>query len=175
MKKLWLQKSNISNKWTNIRYFQNFQWYIDGLVQERRNCIANSLGLNRSCTNLTKCEVVHLTRPVADTRPWIPPWEIGLPVTQPAAFRSKWPANSTWKCHEALTVCPVPRLNIKQSFPGMGIPMSKTRQSRDCLILNMGIPISVRRHLYIQMGPWVLRSELLPHLTLWSLKLSRAI
>ena len=36
-------------------------------------------------------------------------------------------------------------LNIKTSFPGMGIP-----------IFNMGIPILVRWHLYIEMAHWYL-------------------
>ena len=43
-----------------------------------------------------------------------------------------------------------PHLNIKKSFPGMGIPMLKIRRSRDRLIFNMGIPILsilVRWHL----------------------------
>ena len=34
-----------------------------------------------------------------------------------------------------------------------GIPELKIRQSRDCLIFNMGIPMLVRRHLYIEMAP----------------------
>ena len=34
----------------------------------------------------------------------------------------------------------------------MGIPMLKIRWSWDCLIFNMGIPILVTRHLYIEMG-----------------------
>ena len=46
-----------------------------------------------------------------------------------------------------------PRLNIKTIFPGMGIPMFKIRWSRDHLIFNMGIPILVRRHLYIETAP----------------------
>ena len=50
---------------------------------------------------------------------------------------------------------PGPRLNIKTVFPGKGIPMLKIRRSRDRLIFNMGIPIMVRRHLYIEMGPRV--------------------
>ena len=36
------------------------------------------------------------------------------------------------------------------SFPCMGIPMWKIRRSWDRLIFNMGIPILVRRHLYIE-------------------------
>ena len=40
------------------------------------------------------------------------------------------------------------------SFPGMGIPMLKIRRSRDDLVFKMGIPILVRRHLYIETAPW---------------------
>ena len=36
----------------------------------------------------------------------------------------------------------------------MGIPMFKIRRSRDRLIFNMGIPILLRWHLYIEMAPW---------------------
>ena len=46
-----------------------------------------------------------------------------------------------------------PRLNITMSFSGMGIPMLKIRRSRNRLIFNVGIPILVRRHLYIQTAP----------------------
>ena len=45
----------------------------------------------------------------------------------------------------------------KPSFPGMEIPMLKIRRSWDRLIFNMGIPILVRRYLYIETGP---RSQL---------------
>ena len=43
----------------------------------------------------------------------------------------------------------------------MGIPMLKIRRPQDCLIFNMGIPILVRWHLYIEMAPWycVLNNE----------------
>ena len=40
--------------------------------------------------------------------------------------------------------------NQNPVFPGMGIPMLKIRWSRDRLIFNMGIPILVRQHLYIE-------------------------
>ena len=46
-----------------------------------------------------------------------------------------------------------PHLNKKTVFPGMGIPMLKIRWLRDRLIFNMGILISVRRRLYIEMAP----------------------
>ena len=49
---------------------------------------------------------------------------------------------------------PGPCLIINTVFPGMGIPMLKIRRSRDRLIFNMGIPILVRRHLYIETAPW---------------------
>ena len=49
---------------------------------------------------------------------------------------------------------PKPHFNIKTAFPRYGIPMLKIRRSRDRLIFNMGIPILVRRHPYIEMGPW---------------------
>ena len=44
-------------------------------------------------------------------------------------------------------------VSIKRpSFPGMGMPMLRIRRS-DRLIFNMGIPILVRRHLYIETAP----------------------
>ena len=38
------------------------------------------------------------------------------------------------------------------SYQRIGIPMLKIRWSRDRLIFNMGIPIPIRRHLYIEMA-----------------------
>ena len=51
-----------------------------------------------------------------------------------------------------LQIRPRPRLNTK-SFRGMGIPMLKIRRSWDRLIFNTGIPILVRRHIYIETVP----------------------
>ena len=51
------------------------------------------------------------------------------------------------------------RLNIKTVFPGMRIPMLKTRRSRDRLIFNIGIPILARRHLYIETPPLLLHKH----------------
>ena len=48
---------------------------------------------------------------------------------------------------------PGPRLNIKMVFAGTRISMLKIRRSRDRLIFNMGIPILVRRHIYIETAP----------------------
>ena len=62
--------------------------------------------------------------------------------------------SGTKLCHGQL-MCwiPGPRLNIKTVFPRYGIHMLKIRRSRDRLIFNMGIPILVRRHLYIETVP----------------------
>ena len=43
--------------------------------------------------------------------------------------------------------------NIKTVFPCMGIPMLKIRWLQNRLIFNMGIPILVRWHLYIEITP----------------------
>ena len=53
---------------------------------------------------------------------------------------------------------PPPPPGIKTVFPGMGIPMLKIRRSRDRLIFNMGIPILIRRHHYIEIVPRSLQS-----------------
>ena len=45
-------------------------------------------------------------------------------------------------------------LNIKTVVPDMGIRMLKIRRSWDRLIFNMGIPLSVRRHIYIETASW---------------------
>ena len=45
------------------------------------------------------------------------------------------------------------RLNIKIVFPGRGILMLKIRLSQVHLIVNMGIPILVKWHLYIEVAP----------------------
>ena len=47
---------------------------------------------------------------------------------------------------ESLASAPGPHLNINTVFPGMGIPMLKLL---DHIIFNMGIPMLVRYHLYI--------------------------
>ena len=43
-----------------------------------------------------------------------------------------------------------PRFNIKTIFPDVVIPMLKIRRSPDRLIFNMGIPILIRWHIYIE-------------------------
>ena len=47
----------------------------------------------------------------------------------------------------------------RPSLPGIGIPMLKIRRSRDRLIFNIGIPILVRRHLYIETAPGDVRGH----------------
>ena len=42
---------------------------------------------------------------------------------------------------------------LRPSFQVWGIPMLNIRRSRDRLIFNIGIPMLVRRHLYIEMVP----------------------
>ena len=54
-------------------------------------------------------------------------------------------------CHSDLESRTHP--NIKIIFPGMGITNLKIRQSWDRLIFNMGTPIQVWQHLYIEMPP----------------------
>ena len=49
-------------------------------------------------------------------------------------------------------------LNIKMVFSGMDISIIKTRQSWDCLIFIMEIPIPLRQHVYIETAPWLLMS-----------------
>ena len=52
-----------------------------------------------------------------------------------------------WECE------PGPRLNTKTVFPGIGIPTLKIWRSWAHLSFNMGIPILVRQHLYIETAP----------------------
>ena len=55
--------------------------------------------------------------------------------------------------HGGFLLIPGLRRNIKTVFPRYGIPMLKISRSWDRLIFNMGIPILVRRHIYIEMTP----------------------
>ena len=53
------------------------------------------------------------------------------------------------------------RLNIKTVFLRYGILMLKMGRPRDRLILNTGIPLLVRQHIYIKTATWMsLRSHL---------------
>ena len=56
---------------------------------------------------------------------------------------------------------PGPLLNINTVFPDMKIPVLKIRRSRDPLVFNLGIPILVKRRLYIDMAPWLRGVKLL--------------
>ena len=84
-------------------------------------------------------------------------WHWGNHMFDPFPVKQPW---RKWiiKSHKLLgdgniTIEPGPCFNI-MSFQGMGNPMLKIRRSRDHLIFNMGIPMLVRRHLYIEMPPW---------------------
>ena len=55
-------------------------------------------------------------------------------------------------CFE-IQVCPGPRPNIKTILYRYVDSNVKDKRSRDRLIFNMGIPILVRRHLYIETAP----------------------
>ena len=66
-----------------------------------------------------------------------------------------------------ITVLSGPNLDIKPSFLGMGIPTLKIRRSRDHLIFDTGIPVLVRRHLYIETLSRTLESCSSLHHYLW--------
>ena len=149
--------------------------YINGLVKKRRNSSALAMDLRLSCNNPSRWEtkspakksvvfvkvyilyqlniVNHLIdlssskgiyfvpgnylniRALCYHHPVFVMW---LPIPGKMVLLSKWG--------------PGPRLNIKTIFSGMSIPMFKIRRSSDCLIFNKGIPILVKRHLYIEMA-----------------------
>ena len=99
-----------------------------------------------SATLVTCCALVGaVTVPLVPDAVW-PGESWGNPCLSSA------PGTSHLRCTATCTR-PWPCLNIKTVFPGMGIPMLKIRRSWDRLIFKMGIPILVRRRLYIETGP----------------------
>ena len=60
-----------------------------------------------------------------------------------------------------LTTVSEPCLNIKAVFPRYRILVFRIRRWRDHLIFNMGIPVLVRRHLYIETAPWFLGKKIM--------------
>ena len=56
----------------------------------------------------------------------------------------------------------------KDRLSGYGIPILKIRRSRDRLIFNMGIPIQVSWHLYIDTAPWVRLQNVIIVNSVWS-------
>ena len=68
----------------------------------------------------------------------------------PLEGRSLWGDTHWWNGNRA------PSQYKRPSFPAMRIPMLRIRRSRDRLIFNMGIPILVRLHPYIETVPWQL-------------------
>ena len=108
-------------------------------------------------------------------------WPLGIPtifqtsVTVPlhslngrhlGCARELWNslAKIPWKQHPTQLVMQGPRacLNIKTVFPVMGIFITEFKQSWDCLIFKMRIPILVRQHLYIETGPRTLWTRVEP-------------
>ena len=70
-------------------------------------------------------------------------------------FRSSWNKRSSWYISYLPFQNQQGPVSIwRPSFPGMGISMLKIRWLWDHLIFTIGIPIQVRWHLYIKMGPW---------------------
>ena len=65
----------------------------------------------------------------------------------------RWHLLPTQACGPSVNSRPGPRFNTKLAFPRYGIPMLKIKRSPNCLTFNMGIPILVRRHLYIETAP----------------------
>ena len=58
-------------------------------------------------------------------------------------------------CHFYDTIWPGSWFNIKCHLTSVGNPIVEIRRSSDRLIFTMGFPILVRRHLYIESGPWL--------------------
>ena len=100
---------------------------MDGLVQERRNSIANALELRLSCTNLSKCSLLVVNSV----------WCCFHFVHSVCVLG----ADSIWRCH----------------LTSIGNPIVEIRRYYDCLISTMGFPIPVRQHLHIESGPWFRR------------------
>ena len=67
----------------------------------------------------------------------------------------EWGAFLPWAILSHLPRRPRLRLNIKTVFRRYRDSHVKDRWSWDCLIFNMGIPILIRRHLYIETVPWL--------------------
>ena len=59
-----------------------------------------------------------------------------------------------WLCITDCTWNTLWALSQYKDSPGMRIPMLKIRQSQNHLIFNTGIPMLVRRHLYIGTAHW---------------------
>ena len=156
--------------------------YLNGLVQERCNSIANALELRFSYTNpwISKssfCNSFEEQAPVDEiylgayhqTRCRLDPMT-RYHVSRPSnGSQATCPTGTSCSGSLVETTFVVPyhllkslrlvwssgAITIKRLFfPGMGIPALKIRWSCDCLIFNMGIPIPGKNGLYIETGPW---------------------
>ena len=124
--------------------------HIDGLVQERRNSIANALELHLSCTNPSIYRWLDSTV----VTPWLRHWSYH--DTEPSHryisqiteddIHTTNPGGSTWNKNTGLRA-----LIIKAVFRGTGISIIKIKRSWDHLIQIMVIPTLVRQYLYTEL------------------------
>ena len=109
--------------------FQAFLWRhneYDGVSNHQPNdCLLNRLFRRRSKKHQSSTSLAFVRG--------IHWWQVNSPHKWPVTRKMFYLMTSSW---------------------GMGISIIKMRRSQDCLIFIMGIPIPVRWHLYIEMGPW---------------------
>ena len=85
------------------------------------------------------------------------------PLSEPRPWYSG--AVSIWRCHVTSLGIPIIKIRCSDDHLGpdsierwhltsIGNPIVEIRRSYDRLISTMGFPILVRRHLYIESGPW---------------------
>ena len=122
--------------------------------------------LNNNLSSATKtkfrtyCNIVHGLSVHNDYSRYIPENLVFTRVRFPSHWDRAIGTNATrvpsvWmQSHAGRRARAGPCFNIKTVFPRYGIPILKIRRSRDRLIFNMGIPILVRRHIYIETAPW---------------------
>ena len=117
----------------------------DGLVQERRNSIANALELRLSSTNLSMY-VLNILEANDQTLAG-PTYYIIIIPTHSGFSILKGPQVSMY-------AAPWAPFNIKTIFPGVGISNINISWSWDCLIFMMEITMLERWHLYTETQPW---------------------
>ena len=82
-----------------LHYTETFVCNIDGLVQERRNSIANALELCLSCTNPSRCQSLKIYVPLLPNRKtnhWI---EVALPQLQVTLTVKSHVSKNVWTLH----------------------------------------------------------------------------
>ena len=122
--------------------------HLDGLVQERRNSIANALKLLLSCTkpSIWTVSVGPICRPMRN----LACSHVTKPLLTP----------TTWTVLRGLIQCKDAILQVTS----VGIPIVEIRWSCDCLISRMRFPIVVRQQIiyYIKSGPIIFGHWLYP-------------